>query len=237
MNKLYQKLLVAALLSASALHAESAGAQTSTQTFTQRIAAGLDDVEEAANGTIYTNSSDLELVDDPGQNGNGQTVGLRFTNVGIPAGAYVTRAYLQFTCDEQTSGVSNLLIKGQAVDNAPAFATMSFDVSGRTGTTASVSWAPGDWATVGQAGAGQATPDLRDVVQEIVGRTGWQSGNAVAFVITGTGRQNGGGLRGLGPRRPRNWWWNTSCPPFARPVCASAMERTMPRRPRLATLT
>ncbi|NNF78562.1 MAG: hypothetical protein HKN05_11090, partial [Rhizobiales bacterium] len=62
----------------------------------RRIAAGTDDAEEAASGTMYFDSSDLELVDDPDFNGNGQTVGLRFSGIGIPRGAVITAAYLQF---------------------------------------------------------------------------------------------------------------------------------------------
>ena len=200
MNKLYHRLLVAALLSASALHAESVRAQTQTQTFSKRIAAGLDDVEESANGSIYTNSSDLELVED---SGDVQTVGMRFTNVTIPTGAYITRAYIQFTTDEQSYGVSNLLIKGQAADSAPAFAATTGNVSGRATTAAGISWAPGDWTTEGQAGPGQATPDLKDVVQEIVGRTGWQSGNAVVFTVTGSGTKTAEAYEGSAAQAPQ----------------------------------
>src|SRR5262249_28731317 len=52
--------------------------------------------------------------------------------------------------------------------------------------TASVAWTPNAW-TSGQAGTGQRTPDLSAVIQEIVNRSGWASGNAIALVITGTG--------------------------------------------------
>jgi hypothetical protein len=35
----------------------------------------------------------------------------------------------------------------------------------------------------------QRTPNLAAVVQEIVNRPGWASGNAMAVVLTGTGRR------------------------------------------------
>ena len=203
MSKLYRKLLLAVAVSAGLAAAGAAQAQTAPQTFTRRIAAGIDDVEQAANGTVYTNSSDLELVDDPTQNGNAQVVGLRFTNVTLPAGAYVTNAYIQFTTDEQTYGTSSLLIKGQAADNAPTFTTATADVSGRTTTAAAVTWAPGDWTTEGQASTGQATPNLKDVVQEIIGRTGWLSGNALVFTITGSGTKTAEAYEGSAAQAPQ----------------------------------
>ncbi|MFD2720451.1 hypothetical protein ACFST9_17125 [Hymenobacter monticola] len=199
MSKLYRKLLLVAV-AAGLASAGAAQAQTAPQTFTRRIATGLDDVEQAADGSIYTNSSDIELVDD---GGNVQTVGLRFPNVTLPAGAYVTNAYIQFTCDEQTFGTINLTIKGQAHDNAPAFTTTANNVSGRTGTAAAVSWAPTGWTTEGRAGTDEATPNLKDVVQEIIGRAGWQSGNALAFVITGTGGRTAEAYEGSAAQAPQ----------------------------------
>jgi hypothetical protein len=43
--------------------------------------------------------------------------------------------------------------------------------------------------TPGQAGPDQRTPDLSTVLQEIVGGSGWQSGNALALLITGSGHR------------------------------------------------
>jgi len=36
----------------------------------------------------------------------------------------------------------------------------------------------------------QQTPDLKTVVQEIIGHPGWQSGNPLTFLINGTGTRN-----------------------------------------------
>ncbi|HSJ44306.1 MAG TPA: hypothetical protein VK923_06460, partial [Euzebyales bacterium] len=41
----------------------------------------------------------------------------------------------------------------------------------------------------GARGAGQRTPNLAAVVQEVVNRSGWTSGNNLALIITGTGRR------------------------------------------------
>jgi hypothetical protein len=55
-------------------------------------------------------------------------------------------------------------------------------------TTATVTgWAPPLWTTIGAAGVDQRTPELKTIVQEIVNRPGWVSGNALGIVITGPG--------------------------------------------------
>ena len=97
----------------------------------RRIASGLDDAEESPSGSIYFDSSDLELVDDSDFNGVGQTVGLRFSSLGIPQGAIITNAYLQFHVDQGDSGATSLEIRGQAADNADAFSSNSQDLSSR----------------------------------------------------------------------------------------------------------
>ena len=161
-------------------------------TVERRIEAGRDDAEEAAGGGMYLNSSDLELVFDK----DNQKVGLRFTNLTIPNGAAITRAYIQFEADETQSELTSLLVQGQAADNAGLFASGSGDISSRPRTAASVSWSPQAWALVGEVGAKQRTPDLSAVIQEIVNRPGWASGNALAIIITGSGHRTARAFEG-----------------------------------------
>jgi hypothetical protein len=150
----------------------------------RRIAAAGDDAEESANGKLSRDTGDLELVYDGGL----QKVGLRFTNVSIPAHAIITRAYLQFEADELQSEATNLLIQGEAADHPVTFST-SNKVSTRVRTLAGASWAPAAWTLIGEAGAIERTPDLSGVVQEVVSRPGWASGNELAFILTGTGHR------------------------------------------------
>lgn len=163
----------------------SAGAVS--QTLEQRIASSMDDVEENQNGSIYTNSSDIELVAD-GSRGN-QTIGLRFTNINIPQGATIDAAYIQFTCDETNSGGTSLTVKGEDVNHSSSFTTSINNVSNRTTTSASTSWSPSSWSSVGAATSNERTPSLKNIVQEIINRGGWSSGNAMSFIITGTGER------------------------------------------------
>jgi hypothetical protein len=156
----------------------------SDQVLDVSIRLGADDAEERYNGTVLLTSTDLDMTADGSR--FMRAVGLRFTGVNLPQGAVITNAYVQFAADETGSGAAALTIRGQAADNAPAFTTASSNLSSRATTTASVGWAPPDWLTVGAATAAQRTSDLSPILQEIVGRQGWTSGNALALLVTGT---------------------------------------------------
>ena len=158
-----------------------------------RIGQNLDDAEEFTGetsqgpaGTVYLDSSDLELFEDAGTL---QVVGLRFENVTVPQGATVTAAYLQFTVDETTDVDTSVTLQGEANDNPALFAETAANISSRPRTSATVTWTPPPWTKVDDAGADQQSPDLTDIVQEIVDRPGWQSGNALAFILSGTGHR------------------------------------------------
>ena len=158
---------------------------TTPVTISSSIATSADDAEESAAGVVTLTSTDLELVDDGGL----QTVGLRFTGLAIPPAAVISSATIQFKADEVQTEVTTLDIAAQAADTAPAFTTTASSLSSRAITSTSVLWQPTAWNTIGEATAIQRTPNLAAVVQEIVSRPGWASGNAIAFLIEGTGHR------------------------------------------------
>jgi hypothetical protein len=151
----------------------------------RRIATGSDDTEERRNGTIETDPADLDLVYEAGS----QTVGLRFTNLVVPSGATILAAYIQFAADAAHGDPANLVLAGQAADDPMTFSTIKHDISDRPRTAASVSWSPTPWTVVGETGASQRTAEIRTIIQELVDRPGWSSGNAMAIIITGTGKR------------------------------------------------
>lgn len=158
---------------------------TTTETLDVRVTQSSDDAEEdAPDGSVSLSSSDLEMTMESVQ----QIVGMRFASVAIPTGATITSAYIQFTADESQSETTALTIRGQAADTPATFSHTTYSVSGRTKTSASVSWSPGPW-TQGDATTTQRTPELKAIVQEIVDRKGWSKGNPMAFIITGTGKR------------------------------------------------
>jgi hypothetical protein len=147
------------------------------------IAASADDAEESAGAVALANPV-LKMVNRAGVN---QTVGLRFAGLSIPKGATIQSAYIQFQCNTKTIGAASLTIEGQAADNPGTFAKTTNNISSRPRTTADVTWVPAPWATVGAHGSDEQTPDLASVLQELVNRAGWGSGNAMVIIITGTG--------------------------------------------------
>ncbi len=169
------------------------------RTVEARIRRGADDVEQRSNGTVSTNSTDLELVDD----GGAQTVGLRFEGLGIPAGARILRAAIQFATDEAGNGNTQVAIRGEAAANPAAFAATANNLSLRRTTAASVAWAIAPWATIGEAGAAQKTPDLASIVQELVRIQGYTAQSALHFLITGAGRRTAEAYDGDAARAPR----------------------------------
>jgi YVTN family beta-propeller protein len=156
------------------------------------VASGADDAEEKLSGSVSLTSSDLELIYDGGV----QIVGLRFSRIDVPRSSTITSAWIQFTADEAQSEATSLRIEGHDADNAATFTTATRNVSSRPRTGASVAWAPAAWTVVGETGTRQRTPDLTAIVQAIVARPGWTSGNAVAFVITGSGHRTARAFEG-----------------------------------------
>jgi len=150
----------------------------------QRISSGPDDVEQEQDGSMGSTSGDLDMV----VNGTDlQVVGLRFQSLPIPQGATIVNAFVQFQADAATSSSASLLIEGQAHDNAPAFGSTTGYLTSRPRTSASTSWVPAPWASVGDEGSDQRTPNIANVLQEIVNRPGWATGNSMILIISGSG--------------------------------------------------
>lgn len=150
--------------------------------FQVKISNGTDDAEERSDGSMYLDSSDLEMV----QEGSTQTIGLRFRNIIIPANTTILEAVLEFTVDETDSGTTILTIKGEDIADAASFSSTSNDITDRSQTTASVSWSPDSWDTEGEK---KQTVDIKSVIQEIVNNGGWSPGNALALIVEGTGKR------------------------------------------------
>lgn len=202
MNQVWRILAVALMLLAMALpaavsvqaapRAGTTAAPQACTTISRSVSASSDDAEEqrttaASNpiGFMYLDSSDLELVDDNGDR-ELQYIGIRFTNLTIPPGAVIQNAYISFRAKASDSATTNLTFYGQAADNAGAFTTTAYDISSRTRTTSSAVWnSVPSWS----AGSNYQTPELAALVQEITNRVGWASGNAIVFIVDGSGER------------------------------------------------
>lgn len=157
-----------------------------------RIATALDDIEERPDGSLDYDSSDLEItyegtMDDG--SGNYQQIGLRFSNLQIPVGATITSAYIQFCVDEPGKNTDpfSVNIFTEDTENSQAFANVPFTVSTRVKSESSVLWSGIPmWTVEHESGTDQQTPDLKDLVQDIVDKDGWAMGNAISFIMQST---------------------------------------------------
>ncbi len=152
------------------------------------IDSDFNDVEEYnLDGSMYLDSSDLELGADEDFIGGLQTVGLRFNNMNIPVGATIENATLQFTVDEVSRGVATFEIIGEFVNNSRPFEYRPYNVSDRSTTNSTVNWSPANWDKVGASGNAQKTPDLAPILQEIIDRKGFRTNNSITILISGNG--------------------------------------------------
>ena len=141
--------------------------------FTTSITASSDDAQETT-GTVTLTGTTLNA------NSANQTSGLRFLNVTIPPGSTITAATLTLNLINTTYDDPDVTITAEANVSPATFTTAASNISSRTDTTAAVVW------NAGNIGLGQKpTPDLSALVQEVIGLSGWASGNAMAFFIKG----------------------------------------------------
>ncbi len=143
------------------------------------------DVEERiSDGDMYDDSSDLEMAYDPGR--GLQIIGLRFDQVDIPQGAYITSARIRFRSDNDDDGATSLMISGESVDDASSFSSDNYELSSRLssrGTDAEVNWNPPEW----EENEYYYTNDISSVIQEVVNRPGYKEDDLVIFIRPGAG--------------------------------------------------
>jgi len=154
---------------------------------------GQDDVEETEAELTYFSSSDLEMAFDnfdfdPNVPNGFQKIGLRFQNVFIPPGAVIDSAFIQFRSDEIDDAFAEYIVKAENTDNAIPFDDGNLSsVSGRRTFDETVYWAPPAWPEKGVVGPAQKTSDVSELLQQIINRSDWVSGNDMVFIIEGTG--------------------------------------------------
>ena len=154
------------------------------QPTTRRIAASADDVEQAG-VTMTLNGMDLDL--------GAETVGLRFANAMIPAGANVLSARVQFTAAAAgENAATNLGISAELSVNAATFTAANNDLGGRTFTAApsDVAWPVDPWVAVNDAGPAQQTPAVGPLIQQLVNQAGWTDASAVVLRFAGSGQRS-----------------------------------------------
>lgn len=149
-------------------------------TVTIPLASGADDVNEVA-GVLTADGSDVWL----GTESSATTsyAGLRFTNVPIPAGATITSAQLEVVSASTQWNYITFRYGADAAANSAAFSA-SARPSTRTLVTPTVDHESDEpWV----AGTRYPLEDISAVLQAVVNRPGWASGNALSLILRGLG--------------------------------------------------
>ena len=107
---------------------------------------------------------------------------IRFTNVQVPKGALIASAKINLRAYASRADEISVKIVAVAADNPDAPATAS-DIHYATKTDSYIEWSPSNWT----ANTWVETPDISNVIQEIVSREGWESGNAILIHIANNG--------------------------------------------------
>lgn len=134
--------------------------------------------DDADGSTLSTTSSDFDLAEVDNA--------VRFQNIGIPQGATITNAYIEFEAEEDRTGSYSTLIEGVDVNSASSY-NSSQNLSSLNRTSADATWSGSDdW----NSGDKKTTPTITSIVQEIVDRSGWSSGNSMGFIFNeGSGKR------------------------------------------------
>jgi len=140
--------------------------------FNGTVTQSSDDAYQSNTGTVTTNGTTIGL------GGPALWGGFRIANVTIPPGSIIDSAIASVVLTTSANDSPAFDIYGEAADNAATYSGSSNEISNRTTTTSKVNWSGTD------IGTGRKTiGDLKAIVQEIVDRPGWSSGNAMNFIF------------------------------------------------------
>jgi hypothetical protein len=108
---------------------------------------------------------------------------LRFVNVSVPNGATINAAHIEYKAYSSKSADSCITrMYFNAGDDAAAPTTYD-EYTGKALTAAYTNWTIGAW----DENSWYSSPDIKDIVQEIVDRSGWTAGNAMMLLHVDNG--------------------------------------------------
>ena len=143
---------------------------------TWQINADLDDIRRQSGSSPFNTTQGFSGGQYSGAAYKFMTSAGRFTNITIPQGTPIVSAFLKVNAEaNRTENTVRTKIDGEDVDTATQI-TSAGNFDGRARTAAKVNWdGIGNWA----AGNWYTSPDIKTVIQEIIDRGGWSSGNAI----------------------------------------------------------
>ena len=109
-------------------------------------------------------------------------IGMRFQNVAVPKNATIQNAYIEFTAysDKSGSGAS-LTFSAANEDDADDFSPYSRYLLRDKAKTSAVTWSNiPNWKRNNK----YQSPDLKNAIQPVFNRSGWQSGNDLMLIVS-----------------------------------------------------
>ena len=103
-------------------------------------------------------------------------------SIDVPQGSIIVQANIRLKAHINDAGASVFQVQGEASDNAETLSTEA-DWLARSMTANAVAWNPGAWV----ANIWYTSPDISTVVQEIINRPGWVSGNNMLIEVADNG--------------------------------------------------
>jgi len=164
--------------------------------FIGEVASSIDDAEEDTdiNSQMFFDSDDLEFMS--GVDFVVGAVGIRIGNISIPQGATITNARLEFVAFASQNDPTSLTVKAHATGNSTSIPAANGGISSLPRTTATASW--NNVAAWTQGNTYQSA-DISNVIQEIINRNDWSGGNAMTFIVEGSGMRTAGSFDGGKP--------------------------------------
>ncbi|MFO8036538.1 MAG: peptidoglycan DD-metalloendopeptidase family protein [Anaerolineales bacterium] len=176
-----------------------------SSTIKVQVNQGTEDAGVEPGGCVYSTTYN-EIYIGECDNGTLITSGFRFGDVPIPQGAKILEAYLEFTVDGFYDVPLLVRISGQDSGDAQPFSGTD-QPSDRPQTAASAAWDIPS-SEVWNLGDIHQSPELKDVVQEIVSRPDWDAYQGMAFILDTLSSAPRRHRRVIGYERP-DWYPGT----------------------------
>ncbi len=185
MYKLYVMSAVSPTVPIATSTPATSGPNTAV-TIISKISQGTDDMVQYYGSASKLDDNKIDLL--PKRDGDWQSgqAGLRFTNINIPRGARIISAYITFSpYNTFPTDSSNFVFRSELSDNAATYTGTAYNLTQRPHSDQSIDvrWQPQSW-TINQT---TFTPNIGPLIQVVVNRTNWQTGNAIGMMVIGDG--------------------------------------------------
>lgn len=158
--------------------------------FHRRVSSATDaGFERLVDGPVLgqTMTASEQLLDFDSAGSGSVAAGCRFADIPIPRHTKILDVRIEFTASERNSGPASIQIHAEKDCYADSYQGGNQLISQRAKTVHSVEW--NDVEAWTKVGASYWTPNLAEIVQEIVDQYSWSEGNTIAFTFSGQGRR------------------------------------------------